>query len=510
MVGKKLMFLGLCLFCVLSLSANDLIKSRKITPVNDNLVVVQDDDPYPPRTHIWFTNAKNCYKDGKLYYSKGVTLNLKASDTGSGVKSIYYAFNGGDYKQYDSPVELQTEQDYTISYYAVDNAGNKETPKTKTVYVDFTPPTSRLVLSNDQTGMSVIEPKLTTLSVESTDEGTGVAGIWYSYNGRRERPFTQPIWVNQFQSGKYDFEFYAKDKAGNIEEKKTYSFAIDREPPKVELVDIMGDNSEINGRYYVSGMSQFILKAEDAISGVDRVHYAFNDPDFVRLYRFPFNVRSLESGNHTLYIWAVDKRGNSSPYKTFKLNVDTKPPTSTATIGQPNLKKGDIYYITSETAISLSAKDAESGVKEIRYEVDFYDYKPYNNAIKVEGEGEHKVKFKASDKLNNTEAVVALPVIVDNTAPDIEITFGGSATGKQERGGKEYPVYQRNTSINVEAVDQYSGTKKITYMINDGGEETYSPQKRITISKSGFFALKVKAVDNLGNETEEVVGFFIE
>jgi len=79
-----------------------------------------------------------------------VTVALTAQDEagGSGVKEIRYALNGaqaggGVFGGASTSVQITAEGTTTVTYFAVDNAGNQETAKTVTVRVDKTPRRSR-------------------------------------------------------------------------------------------------------------------------------------------------------------------------------------------------------------------------------------------------------------------------------------------------------------------------------------------------------------------------------
>ena len=88
-----------------------------------------------------------------IIYDGEVTIWLNATDNYAGVKGIYYAIDPiqkqpGDPIEYEfvngSSVKLTEDQpgNHTIHYYAVDNLGNEETPKTHkfTIYADTIAP----------------------------------------------------------------------------------------------------------------------------------------------------------------------------------------------------------------------------------------------------------------------------------------------------------------------------------------------------------------------------------
>ena len=82
------------------------------------------------------------------YYMSNVAVALSASDpvidgnasTTSGVLKIQYSLDGGATTTYQSTVDVKSEGDHTVSFYATDNAGNNEQPQSLTFTIDKTPP----------------------------------------------------------------------------------------------------------------------------------------------------------------------------------------------------------------------------------------------------------------------------------------------------------------------------------------------------------------------------------
>jgi len=76
-----------------------------------------------------------------------VTLTLNATDNagGSGVKELHYSLQGATTGQQVVPgdsgsVTISAQGMTTLTYFAVDNAGNQEAAKTMTIGIDKTPP----------------------------------------------------------------------------------------------------------------------------------------------------------------------------------------------------------------------------------------------------------------------------------------------------------------------------------------------------------------------------------
>ena len=107
--------------------------------------------PPPPvsDTTAPFTLASATPDANPLGWNKtAVSVTLSATDNagGSGAKEVHYSLSGASTGSQtitgnSAIVTIAAEGATTLSYFAVDNAGNRETAKTLTVRVDKTPPT---------------------------------------------------------------------------------------------------------------------------------------------------------------------------------------------------------------------------------------------------------------------------------------------------------------------------------------------------------------------------------
>jgi hypothetical protein len=77
-----------------------------------------------------------------------VTIELDASDGGSGVKTTHYTLDGGA-QQTGTSVTINTPGTHTLEYWSVDNADNVEAKKTVEVKIDQTKPTINHTQSPD-------------------------------------------------------------------------------------------------------------------------------------------------------------------------------------------------------------------------------------------------------------------------------------------------------------------------------------------------------------------------
>jgi hypothetical protein len=83
-------------------------------------------DTTPPTTAAAVAGSQ----DGTGAYVGGATVTITATDTGSGVKSIEYALDGGALARYNGPLLISGVGAHTVRYRATDNASNVAADKT--------------------------------------------------------------------------------------------------------------------------------------------------------------------------------------------------------------------------------------------------------------------------------------------------------------------------------------------------------------------------------------------
>ncbi|MDP4154345.1 MAG: hypothetical protein Q8929_01800, partial [Bacillota bacterium] len=107
------------------------------------------------------------------WVNKVVLVNLNANDSQSGVAQTYYSINGSDYVE-GTTFKVDQEGINQISYYSVDNAGNKEDAKTVEVKVDKTAPETQ-----SDSPIAWVNQNV-QVNLTSEDNQSGVAQTYYS------------------------------------------------------------------------------------------------------------------------------------------------------------------------------------------------------------------------------------------------------------------------------------------------------------------------------------------
>ena len=441
---------------------------------------------------------------GSVYYSSwsyvylGPTSNIAINSHDvsassiplSGVKTIYFAvmpatvaaaaYDANDFSKfiiYNSTFNL-LDGVSVVSYFALDNAGNKELLKQATVYVDYTGPISSVLQNSGQfvDGMGVLYAAPSSqimLGSEDQEYGgvvSGVAGLRYlldinradcppdtPYNsqgpgGTCENPVYAPFMIS---GGSRTLYYWGEDNVGNIESENSIAVYVDSSAPetsghidgiKIEDLDnvLLPEGSSITltatdilGDGMASGVKKimFLLDVDGRTCGPDPTYTSAPGTCDNPVYSGPFSV---SAGTHTVSFFAVDNVGNYGQPQTMQIRCSydfTAPIPALAVNGTP-LENGAEAQITPSDAITVTAEDPvvngrASGVKDIYYLIDVTT-DSCQAAPVMEGPpgtclnplyagpftldaGPHTVYYTAEDNAGNMAAVKSVRVEV--TAP---------------------------------------------------------------------------------------------
>lgn len=477
-------------------------------PVNPQKEILYEiyADGLPPYTSSKFYGAP-VYRSGKTYYGKGLQVDLTAKDGVSGVEKTHYSM-GGNYQDYSATLNIDEEKETTLYYYSHDNVGNAEDTRSKTFVVDLTSPSSRQEIDGIVHNGNILAPS-TKFRLTSTDGSSGVNRTLYSFDDGSDRVGTVATMAG-LPDGDHTLYFYAIDNVKNTESKSSFSFYLDRIPPKTASA-IKGDQHK--GKYtFVSSRTKLNLSATDNKAGVKNIYYRIDGGErftFSNDFAFPNKL-----GLHTVKFDANDNVENLSGNTFLTVFVDNEAPETGITYGSPQFFKEGELYINKDTKIRLRSRDPHSGVQTTQYAIDgggFQDYSEFT----IPGEGPHTITFKATDNVNNEESVKESKCHVDNTPPEIYHNFSIEPTGKKDKGGESLNIYPNYTRLYLGATDEKVGTESIMYSIDGGPLTLYSSAQTLDISelnifkKKKLYEVRIVAKDKLGNTAEKTIKFYV-
>jgi len=214
----------------------------KMTPINatytslyfkyihtTHKVTIMKPDMTPPVTVNDYVGA---------WYVADFTINLTATDYGSGVTENYYRINNGSIQSvstHGQPRITTESANNTLEYWSVDNAGNEELPhKILTgIKLDKTAPAGSIMINN---GDAYTNSTSATLTLTATDAASGVYQVRFSNDGvwdtePWEAITTTKAWILPSGDGTKTVYYQIKDNAGLISETYSNTIMLDTTKP---------------------------------------------------------------------------------------------------------------------------------------------------------------------------------------------------------------------------------------------------------------------------------------
>lgn len=468
-------------------------------------------DGLSPKTTISFDSEGKFVMGDVSYFTVDLKITLSATDATSGVNKIYYS-TGQNFQEYTEPIAFDIEKEWALSYYAVDRVGNAEKVQNADenqmkVVTDGTPPVTTHELLEPLSG-DILSAK-SFIQLSSTDETVGLDKIYYSIDDGPSKVYSGKLSMSNLSEGEHTLTYYAVDKLGNEEEKKSIQFFVDRTGPEIEFV-IGGSNyKSAKGNLYVSNSSNLSLNASDNKAGVEQVFYKLDNKTYTE-YTSPITT-DQSAGLHKFYFYGVDKVENKSSTKSQSYIVDIKEPAISYSVAGPKYTRNDTLFVNKESAFSISPSDPgsyQSGVKSTRYIVGNESEKEYSEKFSISGNGYRLLKLSANDQVDNSNSK-EIHVFVDNDSPELTYNFSVDRIGQKTVRDKSFLIYPPEVQLYLGATDEHVGTEKITYSINGGTTRNYSTP--VTGFTKGInYTIVVKLIDKLGNSIEESIEFSVE
>ncbi len=271
---------------------------------NESSILFFVDSAAPTVTIIHPTTA--------TFNNRTLLVNISATDSGAGVSTIFFDWNGTN-TTYTSPVIVNfTEGSITLKAYANDTVGNLGSA-TVTFTVDVTAPTVTIVSPENKTYNNATI--LVNLTTTNGPNGT-VDTVRYNWNGTFA-VYNTTHFVT-FPEGSITLNATVNDTAGNS-----------GNATRVFTVDTIKPNVTIHSPENITYSSQSILvnlSATDNGSGVNTIFYNFNGTNIT--YTSPVNV-TFPEGSTTLIAFANDSAGNlDSKNVTFSVVLPAAPAPS--------------------------------------------------------------------------------------------------------------------------------------------------------------------------------------
>ncbi len=375
------------------------------------------------------------------WYTGPVTVTISAVDPspGSGwAGEAYYQVDGGPWQQGNVAV-ISTNGTHTLAYYAVDVAGNRESPQTASNLCRIDQEAPAISATPSKTGLCLQPP--VTVTLVATDTLSGVAWMQYRRLGTSSWiTYTTPFTVTG-ADGLYVYEYRGQDIAGNTSPTQTVTLNIDGTPP--------GQPTNLAatpvGWTNVNTFTLSWVNPPDPC-GIAGVYYQIGvDPITGGTPIGPITGTGISSisavtvpsqGQHTVYLWLLDGAGNSDRYSRQVLlnglKYDATPPYSDPATVQGPLGEDPLWF-TDCVTVTITGNDALSGVAALYYQVEGQGVV----TVPVSGGpptarhsfslcydcGRKTISYWARDVASNTQAVSGtITVRMDRQAPAAPIS----------------------------------------------------------------------------------------
>jgi hypothetical protein len=183
------------------------------------------------RTLMLDLTAPECqsYVNGLLsaggWFASDVNITLSSQDQGSGVSSMFFRLDGGEWQAYDRQVGASGEGSHVLEFYAVDLAGNSGTVVAAEFGMDTVAPTISFLplveALGDGTYLYQLSARLT-----AEDGGSGIRSISYRVGDATWLPVDGDLLLRS--GGVHLIECQAFDMAGN---QANFEIRVEISPP---------------------------------------------------------------------------------------------------------------------------------------------------------------------------------------------------------------------------------------------------------------------------------------
>lgn len=181
---------------------------------------------------------------------KEAAVQITATDAHSGIAKTYYSINGSDYQEGTS-FTVENEGINKVSFYSVDQAGNKEAAHDIEVKIDRTAPVTHSDAPAEWSKEAV------TVKLTAKDALSGTTKTFYSIDGS---VYEEGSSFTVSDEGIHKVAFYSVDSAGNIEAANATVVKIDKTAPVITM--------NLEEEYQAGSTLLLTYSAADTLSGI--------------------------------------------------------------------------------------------------------------------------------------------------------------------------------------------------------------------------------------------------
>lgn len=339
---------------------------------------------------------------------------------------------------------------------------------------------------------------------------------------------------NSANSTGTDISFSITDKVGNVSDPVTGNYKVDDEPPTIGTftIETLADGvsayktapkfsaTEVKDNISVDKVSLFVKRASDA--SAQKVSITLKDGAFTDVQPVFTATDGSQDGVYTYWLEVTDQAGNvmstAADAKTFTYDT-TKPKITIGTLTNTDPATGTTYKKVSvpitvnDTNIALGnivVKDNGVVVANEDPRLSWtqtttgYEGTYTTSTQDITVDGDHRITVDARDNATNAADQESTTFNLDQTAPVIKATIGGTAT--IANGDEKHVTGTPDFAFTIDSAqephdDSAKDVFKYTYtpFVGTPTENTVTGARKFNLASEGTYAISVSVTDAAGN-----------
>ncbi len=399
------------------------------------------------------------------WYNTPVQVTFGGSDALSGLAGFAQQTTAATWVDSPALTTLATTGDHTLTWRAVDNAGNVSAAQQTTVQVDVTPPTTTVTL--DALPVNGWYTRPVTVTLTAVDVGAGVFQTQYRLNGEPGwRSYSGPFPVNA--TGSQTVVYRSTDRALNTEIAHTLTLPLDLTAP---TLDVAASHPPASGIWY-STLMTLTAQASDAQAGVAGIEYELDNSGW-QPYTAPLPMAT--GVLHTVRFRATDLVGHATTSPPLALGIDTQPPTTTVQLSALPTAAG---WFGAPVTVTLASTDTQTGVLQTNYRLNNAAWQPYTQPFVISQPSTQTLAYYALDQALNAAIIHTLTLPIDLAAPLLSASVSPSQTS--------HSWYREAVSVTLQAQDAQAGLASVQYQLDGSSWQPYTSRADRAAGRSAY------------------------
>lgn len=471
-------------------------------------------DKTAPELEITGVTNNGKYKENKEMVIKATDLHLDES------KSILKLTKNGEVTTITGKDALKkrtlSDGVYNVELSVFDKAGNEKKSPALKFTIDTEKP--ELNISGVDNGKYYPEDPTVHFSVEDLTldlEKTTLVVKHNETNYEEEIKFkqngTKAESTHTFKAeGTYTIELSSTDQLGNVAEKITKSFTLDKTKPTASLEGV-DHNKKYNREVNVEIVAEDTNKDDSrTILTVtkDGKKETFEGKKAHEKHSFK------EEGVYEINVDYFDKAGNKADFSPITFVIDnSKPEVDITGVSEKEFANTDknVKFTVEDSHIDLDNIELTITKDGKDYPTDGIKFKKHKNRVAeaehtFTGDGDYVVKLKSTDEAGNTSAEKQVSFTIDKIKPEIVVTN----IGEDGRYNDDRDVTITITDLNMgesNATVKYNGEP---YEIDPLKLEGQMATAKHKFTEEGVYELQVVSTDKAGNVSTENIKFTVD